>query len=58
MTPEQTALSVCTTIFCIAGGYLIDIKDELSALSILIGIMVGLSVLAVNLKKLFTKTRP
>ena len=46
----QSTTGVCTSAICLALGWLVEIKDILSAISVLIGIFVGLTVLYINLR--------
>jgi len=51
MTPQNVAAS-CTSLWCIVSGFLMDIKDALSVISILVGILVGVTIIILNIKKM------
>lgn len=54
MDPGQAG-GACTSVYCTLMGWLHLHETELSSLSLIVGIAVGLSVLALNIKKLLDK---
>ena len=51
--PIPVPVAVCASLWCIAAKYIPDLTD----ISLTVGIFVGLSVIALNMKKLFTKDK-
>ena len=45
----------CTSLYCTVMGWLHLHESELSSLSLIVGILVGLSVLALNIKNFLKK---
>lgn len=48
----QNTVGSCTSLWCITSGFLMDIKDTLSVISIIIGILVGVSIIVLNVKRM------
>jgi len=53
--PVQTTTSACTSVLCLMVGFLVDIKDLLSAILVLVSIAVGITALLLNIRSLKKK---
>lgn len=50
-----TGGGACTSVYCTVMGWLQIHENELASISLIVGILVGLSILALNIKNLFSK---
>jgi len=51
----QNVVGSCSSLWCLINGFLLDLQGPLSVISIIVGILVGVSIIALNVKKFRSK---